>query len=236
VYYKLSNTAERLILEKEFGIPLLYGNLHKPARVINGLNEETVLTITSENQNHISPAIWGMLPEEYIDDWYIFQNISNTLNISGEELYQDSWKTKSLFSRRCLIVVTGFFTSYLHQGTICPYYVSRVDNRAFCIAGIYNQLEDGFLTCSILTQKADDFIASIHNLGTQMPMVLGSEFSQDWLDRGLNKNQIKCIIDNPCSKCLEAHLIAKELFNHNITYDSILEPVFHESLKQIVRP
>lgn len=235
MYYKLSITAERKSLEEEFGIPLEYTDLYEPAQVINGLNEETLLVITCEDQEYITPAIWGILPEEFTDDWTIFQNISNTLNLGERSFYNGSWMSPALVERRCLIIVTGFFTTYLHRGSIYPYYVKRYDDKPFCIAGIYNRLEDGFLTCSLITCKANQFVRRIQNLGTQMPLILDGAERDKWLSQKLDKADAMKIFRKPSVNHLEAHLIAKEFFNQNITFDSMLEPVDYQDLPQALR-
>lgn len=235
MYYKLSITADLKSLEDEFGIPLEYANLYKPAQVINGLGEETIFVITGENRDRMTPAIWGILPEEYSDDWHVFQNISNTLNLDERSFYNGSWFSSAIEARRCLIVATGFFTAYLHQGTIYPYYVRRDDGRPFCIAGVYNRLEDGFLTCSLITCKANRFIRRIQNIGSQMPLILESEMWDRWLDPGLDKAGVKKLLKQPSGNNLKAHLIAKDFFNQNITFDSMLEPAAYKNLPQVLK-
>jgi len=235
MYYKLSNTADLKSLEDEFGIQMRHAKLYKPAQVIHGLNEETILVITCENSDCMMPAIWGILPEEFLDDWCVFQNISNTLNLDESSFYNGSWCQPALKERRCLIVVTGFFTTYLHRGTIYPYYVKRDDNRPFCIAGIYNRLEDGFLTCSLITCKANGFISRIQNLGSQMPLILDDERRDYWLDQNLDEENIGKILKTPSENNLKAHLIAKEFFNQNITFESMLEPANYKDLPQALK-
>jgi len=235
MYYKLSNIAEGRVLEEEFGISLKYPNLYRPNQIINGLNEETLFVVASDQKNLISPAIWGLLPEEFVDDWSVFQNTSNTLNFDQSNFYEDSWCGRAFTHRRCLVIVTGFFTAFLHNGTIYPYHVKRIDGKPFCIAGIYNRLEDGFLTCSILTTKANRFTKKIQNIGSQMPLLLPKSKWIDWLNTDLAHSNVNEMFQNVSDNGLEAHLIAKEFFNHNITYDSVLEPVSYKGLPEVLK-
>ena len=236
MYYKLSNIADEKALFDEFGVALQYNDVHRSKGMINGLSEETVLAITTADKNQISPAIWGMLPKEFTDDWNVFQNISNTLNIPVGELREDNWKAEALESRRCLIVVTGFFTTYLHKGTLHPYYVYRKDRRPFSLAGVYTCLDDGFLTCSLITSKADYFIKKIHNVSAQMPVIISTESRPVWLDESITAEVSQEVILESSTDGLKAHLIAKEFFNKNITYDSMLEPVSYNNLEPFVKP
>ncbi len=235
MYYRLSNIAERKVLEEEFGIPLKYPGLYYPKQIINGLDEETLFIIAAGQENMITPAIWGLLPEEFMDDWNVFQNTLNTLNLDESNFYEGSWCGTAFTNRRCLVIVTGFFTAFLHQGNVYPYYVKRADKKPFCIAGVYNRLEDGFLTCSILTTKANRFTEKIQNLGSQMPLILSKNKWSDWLDIDLTESTVKEMFEHVSENNLEAHLIAKEFFNQNITFDSILEPVIYKGLAQTVK-
>jgi putative SOS response-associated peptidase YedK len=183
-----------------------------------------------ENHHVISPSIWGILPEGYKEDWSIFQNICNTLNVPISSMDKHLWYAKSLAIQRCLIPVTGFFTSYLKDGTIYPFYFSRTNGNPFCLAGIYNKTHDGFLSCSIITCKADDAINKVHNVGQTMPMILSSELQSAWLQEGIEMNDIKEILNTPHDYQIKSYPIAREFYKNNISYDSMLEPVYYDAV------
>lgn len=230
MYYRLSNTAEREHMEEKFGRPFRYPEIYKPQALVNGLEETNVPVITMQDPSAINYAIWGILPEDYNEDWAIFQNIYNTLNFSKESLDSGLWYGGSLENKRCLILCTGFFTNYIYQGDIYPYFVHAPEREPFCLGGIYNQLEDGFLTCAIIIVKPDTLIDKIQTVDHGMPLVVGESYRHQWLDPETTPSEIIRYIKEPGGYDLQAHPIAKEFYKNEIVFDNMLEPVYYRGL------
>ncbi|WP_422082050.1 SOS response-associated peptidase [Ulvibacterium sp.] len=230
MYFKLSNIAKREQMERLFEVSFKHPNLYRPEVVINGLNESNLPVITSLEPHTISLAIWGLLPKGYHEDWSIFQNSSNTLNIDESQLDSDLWFVSAFEQRRCLILVTGFFTSYLRNGEVYPYYVGLKSEAPFFLAGIYNVLDDGFITCSLLVGKANEYVKRFQNVVDHMPIIIGQSKADQWLDRDTPLEQAKSLVRAPQKFNLRANPIAKEFFNRNISYDSMLEPYDYPDL------
>lgn len=233
MYYTLSNMAEKELLEQEFNVRMAYPNLYRRNPLINGLKEEHLSIITSERQDEIVPAIWGMLPENYMEDWVSFQNVTNTLNLNEKLFDTEAWYTKALVKRKCLVLVTGFFTSYLRNGDVYPFHVGLASEKPFALAGIYNRLQDGFLTCSIITTRACEFIQKIQNIGTTMPLILPKEYQTDWLGHEMDTAALGKFASLEDKNELKARPIAKEFFKNNIVYDSLLEPIDYKNLPEM---
>ncbi|WP_340201845.1 SOS response-associated peptidase [Ascidiimonas sp. W6] len=230
MYYKLSNIAERTQLESNFEVKFRFPRLYTKSYVINGMNEELLTVITQNTPYVAKPAIWGILPEKYEDDWRFFQEITNTLNVNVNDISSQKWWYEALLRRRCLIMVTGFFTNYIQNGVIYPYYVYLPQNEPFLLAGIYNKLEDGFITCSLLTSPANNQIKKIQHLSDSMPVYIPKNLSKEWLSPSKTDMNIKKWIDYLPPLTFKAHPIAKEFFKNNISYDSMLEPVFYDHI------
>ena len=79
MYFKLSNTAEKEILERMTKASFKYPNLYKPQSIIHGLTEVSIPIITMDKPDELSLSIWGLLPDNYTADWSDFQNNFNTL-------------------------------------------------------------------------------------------------------------------------------------------------------------
>jgi len=150
---KISNTASLEEIESHLQSKFDYGQLYAPKSIINGMKEATVCLVTNEAPHHIQYGIWGLLPEGYTDSWKSFQAIYNTLEIECESLSPRTWPYDALKYRRCLILATGFFTGEVVNNSMQSYYTSLRNNKIFCFAGIYNVLEDGFLSCGILSHS-----------------------------------------------------------------------------------
>ncbi|QCX01965.1 SOS response-associated peptidase [Aggregatimonas sangjinii] len=230
MYYKLSNTAERSRIERRLGLSFKHPNLYKPEVVINGLIETNVSIVTAEQPELISLGIWGILPEEYTDEWTAFQNVTNTLHFDYAGITSDLWYSRPFKHRRCLFIVTGFFTCYLRDGKVYPYHIGLKSGAPFYLAGVYNVLEDGFITCSLLVKKADDFIKKFQNVGDKMPIVIKESLADIYLDDSLRPKEIKEFLGQDHDNKLHATPIEKEFFNQNISYDSMLGPYDYGNL------
>ncbi|MCM4151174.1 hypothetical protein DHD05_06185 [Arenibacter sp. N53] len=230
MYHKLSNTASATTLEKEFNRRFKYPYLFQKQVLINGMDEVTIPIIPMEEAELLVPAIWGLLPEGYKDDWNAFQDIFNSLNLNINSLKNPSWYSSALLNRRCLIPVTGFFTSYLINGMLYPYYFHRSSSLPFCLAGIYNKLDDGFLSCSIITTHGHQGLKAIKNIDGTFPLMLPKDLNSTWLSQDLNKNDIQNLFNITPNFELIAHPISKEFFKNNISYSSMLEPVYYEAV------
>lgn len=229
MYFKISNTAERDILEAWSNTSLKYPKLYKPQIIINGLNEVAIPIITMEEKNSISLSIWGILPEKYNEDWSIFQNTFNTLNLQAHNMNSDLWYAEAYRKRRSLIPVTGFFTSYLRNGETFPFYISLKSGKPFYLASIYNKLEDGFLTSSLIVGKADSFIKKFQNIVDCMPLVISERNKTEWLSKETSNENLSVILNSPVDNIFQAHPIAKEFFNNDISYDSMLLPFEYQN-------
>ncbi len=227
---QVSNTAEREYLEKNIGIPFKYPKLYTPNSVIDGNYESTISVITTDNPNHISFAIWGVLPPDYNDDWEDFQKVLSTLTVTKKQLSSDELFVPTLQQRRCLVIVTGFFIYHLHNGSLHPYYVYQETKKPFCLGGIYNTLSDGFITSSIIVTESHGIISKIQNLSNDMPLVIPEGFYNTWLDRNATKSEINNVLNHITLQKFKAHPIAKEFFKNKISYESMLDPVYYKNI------
>ena len=224
MYFKLSNTADMKVLESEANALFKYPNLYEPRVVISGLTEVSIPIITMQEPNVISLSIWGLLPSNYQDDWELFQNLTNTLNIHTDSLNSKLWYANAMEDHRCLLPVTGYFTSVLKDGEIQPYFIESEDGRPLYLAGIFSVLEDGFITSTILTGPMDSFLGKYQNLVNFMPMLIPENRKDEWLETETKKKRAMEILSAPHGMDLKAKSIAKSLFNQDISYDSMLMP------------
>ncbi len=230
MYNKISNIAERELIEKEVGVDYRFPNLHSPTPILDGLEECTLSIVTMENPDYISYGIWGMLPSNYKDEWSDFQKVYNTLHVAVKHVKSKGIFQESYQKRRCIIIVTGFFIYHLHNGYLYPYYVYLKSKKPFYIAGIYNVLDDGFITCSMIMTKATGVVKTIQNLDTTMPVIISKNSYSAWLKKDYDTEELNIILDNAKTPELGAHPIAKELFKNDISYDSMLTPVYYKGI------
>ncbi|GAA0872140.1 hypothetical protein GCM10009117_12870 [Gangjinia marincola] len=230
MYYRLSNTAGMKEIERNFDSTFDFPKLYETQHVINGLKESSIPVITMQKPSSIQFAIWGVLPEGYTGEWQIFQDNFNTLNINYNQLKKTVWCCNMLETRRCIIIANGIFCSRLFDGELYPYYVTAKNQEAFGMAGVYNVLEDGFITASFLTSPLTPEMKRIQHIGDHMPHIMSAEDAKNWIDPSNSETDVEILAHLPVSLALNYHPIAKEFFDQNITYKSGLEPVIYRSI------
>ena len=224
--YKLSNEAGRETIEEEFEIPFRYPNLFKSNPIINGFNETNLCVVTMENPNQISLAIWGLMPQDFKEDWHTFQYNANTLNLKLEELKSIPWMQESFKQRRCLIIVTGFYTHLLKNGNTCSYYIHQASKKPFYLAGTYNILDDGFLCTALTVKKTDPFVSSYHNISNLAPVIIPKEEAMQWLNQNATLNDLEKIIQNPKNVTLKAKQVDNKFFLQNLTANTQIDALY----------
>ncbi|WP_299010425.1 SOS response-associated peptidase family protein [uncultured Tenacibaculum sp.] len=195
--YKLSNIASKERIKDFTKLNFKYPHLHKPRRKINGLKEQTVNIITMDNPLEITQGIWGMLPQNYADNWNKFQQIKRTLHVRREEIKKSILFKEALLFRRCLLIVTGFYAHKVIDGSIENYLVEKDKREPFYLAGVYNTTEDGFVTCSVINTNTTEELNSFNNLYEIMPLQIPRTFKKMWLDRSTDMSDVEYLINNP---------------------------------------
>lgn len=228
MFYKLSNTIDLLEIESAFDANFKYPLLYKTSPIINGLYEQSLPVITMNRPKQIDYAIWGMLPQNYKDGWASFQNLTNTLNIPLDKIKTLGWAHHLLDQQRCVIIVSGFFTSYVYDGEVYPFYVYNKHHKPFALAGVYSTLSDGFLSVSLISSTLRNELKHIHNLGKDFPIAMDCEDYEDWFN--LNMDLPNYGIEKIRKMELKAHTISKEFYKNDIIYDAILEPTTYGGL------
>ncbi|WP_167333083.1 SOS response-associated peptidase family protein [Maribacter forsetii] len=211
-------------IERDVNALFKYPNLYTPQVVISGLTEVSIPIITMDEPEAVSLAIWGLLPSSFNDDWELFQKLTNTLTIPAQKIKADTWYHDSFKNRRCIIPVTGFFTSVLKNGEIYPYHVSSKNGGILYLAGIYTILDDGFITCSLLTGPLEKEVINYQNLVDYMPSIIDHDDKYEWLSGSTNVERAVELLQPPHKTSLDVRPIAKNLFNQDISYDSMLKP------------
>lgn len=191
--YKLSINTSLKIIEQTFNRKFRFPNVFKSYKVIDGTKETTVPIITSENDDLISQGIWGLLPHEYEHEWKTFQKALNTLNVQVKDITARDLFSEPYESRRCLILVTGIYISYLEAGDLQTAFIQKENQEPFTLAGIYNLTSDGFITCSIINTKEKENVIQDKSLFLKMPVIIREEDRTPWLDSSADMQTIKNI-------------------------------------------
>ena len=150
---------------------------------------------------------WGVIADYMNTPEKIKEYRTSMANARSEKILDDKRSVwHRLRQQRCLVLSTGFFE---HQDTggkkKLPYFIHVKGQPIFCFAGLYNYSplpdpETGELigTFSIITRAANPLMATIHNGGTnsgRMPLLLPKEKAMQWLDKSLNDDSLRTILD-----------------------------------------
>ncbi len=158
---------------------------------------------------HCKLMEWGCIPF-YVQDLKAFaRQRASMLNARSERILEDNksyWH--KIRNRRCLIPMTGF---YEHRKVVgltkkVPYLVQLKNQAMFFLPGLYSVAkvpdENGEVqevwTFTIITRKANNVMAQIHNDGEntqRMPLMLPFELSKKWVSEELDENEYKSILD-----------------------------------------
>ncbi|MDO6810444.1 SOS response-associated peptidase family protein [Zobellia galactanivorans] len=206
MYNKLSIRADRERIEQAYGAHFRFPDIYKPRPTVNGLEESTVPIITSRQQKTIITSIWGLLPKKFQGDWAVFQKHVNTLSVPWTSLYSKPWYAQTEETERCLLIVTGFFTTFVHEGEPLFFHMAQESGKPFCLAGICNELEDGFVTSALITRKAYGSFSEVHNIDDQMPVLIPDHQHREWLEDKISVNEV----DLSATLTLTAEAVAED--------------------------
>lgn len=130
-----------------------------------------------------------------------------TLNAMGEELFQKTLYKDAALNRRCIIFVDGFYEWHhyfpmgkkgqrLKTAIKYPHHIYIKDNPLpfIMMAGIWNpwkheevNKETGEIetiitpTFAVVTTKANELMAKIHNSKQRMPTILTRDLAEEWI-------------------------------------------------------
>jgi putative SOS response-associated peptidase YedK len=125
---------------------------------------------------------WGLIPS-----WAKDAKIASSLINARSETAAEKPAFRSAFkSRRCLVLVDGYYEWITEGKKKIPIYYRRRDEQPFAFAGLWETWRgpDGnfplpWQTGTILTTSANELAASVHD---RMPVILNPADHDRWLD------------------------------------------------------
>jgi putative SOS response-associated peptidase YedK len=182
---KIDLTREEL--EKRFRANFRQTDIFTPGDHINAFTLPRIPVICSGSPGEIVLFGWGLIPY-WIKSQEDAQDIRmKTFNAKAETLAEKPSFRNSLQKKRCLVLVNGFYEWQTREKIKIPYRITLKNNRAFALAGLYDNWtnrETGEVinTCTIVTTRANPLMEEIHNSKKRMPVILSSDAEQKWLD------------------------------------------------------
>ncbi|MDN3724146.1 SOS response-associated peptidase family protein [Aequorivita sp. SDUM287046] len=219
----LSNTATQSEIETYLGIPFLFQNIYKPQIIINGREETSAILVTSGFPDAVQFGIWGILPKNYSQAWQHFQNYEISLSTDLETIQPEHWLYGALKERRCYIIVTGYFNYFLKNKNLQPWFSSKDSQKAFCLAGVYNKTDDGFITFTLLTKKSTHFQIKT-SFTPILPIILAKKERELWIGNHIEPDALSIFLENISSPNLKQHAVNPAIMGKGKKTLQMLEP------------
>lgn len=186
-----------------------YGKLNSMRAVHNGFEYDNLEIIRANGnaQPECSLAHWEFIPYWIKTDEELFASRKKgipTLNATSEKLLDSKVFRNAALNRRCLLPVSWFFEwkdvtpAGAKKKKKIQYCIEPQNNDYLLLAGIWqpwtNQLTGETIdTFAIVTTKANELMAEIHNTKKRMPLMLSENAAAEWISP-LKEDQIKEII------------------------------------------
>ena len=229
--FHISSNSNSQKLEKRFNLKVKNGIDINPQTHVNGFDHSFVPVITSNEPNIIQAFRWGFIPEFSKDSADAKKRMNQTLNAKGETIFSLPTFKNSVISKRCLVLVDGFYEWRSISGRKYPYFIHLKDNDAFALGGIYNNWlnpDTGEIlnTFSIITTEANPLMAKIHNSKMRMPFILPKELEKEWINSSLIQHELVDLIKPFDEHLMEAYTISSKISKSENPNDSQIQTPF----------
>lgn len=213
----LDKKAEKIM--EITGRPFQFPEAFIPYKHNDAFTKPNLYIIPQDEPNKIFPAVWGLVPDfintsdstltpnEYVDRY-------KTFNARGEEFFEKRSYKSSAENQRCLILADGFYEPHHYKGKSQPFYCYLKNQELFAFAGLYTKLDEELYTTTIVTVEANETFEIVHNNKRRMPLVLDSNYENDWISN-LNKNQVNEIVNSGfTSSEFYYHPVSNEIYKN----------------------
>ena len=201
-------------IENRFGAKFRDPGSYQPSYYLNAFDLPLLPVIRSEDPESIDLLHWGLIPFWVKDSRAASEIRLKTFNARAETLLgKPSFRTAAR-SKRCLVLVRGFYEWQHRDKERIPYFVYFKDQQPLAMAGIYddwNDRETGewVQSCTVITTAANPMMEKIHNSKKRMPVILNRESERAWIDPDLPAEKAMKNLQPLDESKLSAHTISK---------------------------
>ncbi len=212
--YYSSIAVDFKIIETRFGARFVQAESFRPVYSASAFTFPQMPVISTEDPGQIVLYQWGLIPFWVKDEDSAGQIQSQTLNARAETIFTRPAFRQAVSSKRCLVLVDGFF-EWRHIGNQrYPYYIREKDHQPCALAGIWDTWQDrqsssALKTFSVITTRANSLLEQIHNTKKRMPVILPRDREKQWLDPQLDKETAASFLVPYPAEELEAYTVSK---------------------------
>ena len=204
-------------LEERYGTELIDHDKYRPSYYYHAHSLPLLPVLCSGRGEPLRLFRWGLIPSWIADEHEAEEIMTKTFNARAETLSTKPAFRESFASQRCLIPVKGFFEWQHTGGRKIPWYISFRDEDVFSIAGLWDSwtMHGGITlkTFTIVTTRANEMMAEIHNTKKRMPVILPREAERLWLKEGMGEEALEALMEPVAGEMLEAHTISPLITN-----------------------
>ena len=184
---------------------------------------------------------WGLIPYWVKDDETALRLSKQAINARSETIFSKPMFRHSIKTKRCLVLVDGFF-EWRHIGKRrIPYYIRLTDHQPFALAGIWDkwrsrEIENVVGTFSVITTEANPLVAQIHDTRKRMPVILPREDEQRWVQNNLDLEDISSMLKPYNANEMEAYPVDRGIsrLGMNTSYPEVLNKKEYSDLPPII--
>ena len=180
----------------------------------SGFSHPHLPVITSEDNTKIQLMEWGLVPGWVKDEKTAAEMQNATLNARSETLF-DKPSFKSIITKRCLILINGFYETQHNGKHTIPFFIHLKSTVLFALGGLYDEWVNTntgeiFKGFSIITVPANPLMAHIHNTKKRMPLILPQQYEKEWVKPDINEQEIKSLITQYPETDMQANEIKQQ--------------------------
>lgn len=191
----------------------------------SGFNHPVFNTVASESPHEISNFDWGLIPYWVKDEAQAEALRKQTINARCESIFEKPSFRESIYTRRCIIPVTGFFEWHTKDAkSKFPFFIYLKAEEVFSIGGIYDRWTNRATgevksTFSVITTDANPMMAAIHNTKLRMPLILPREKELEWIKPDLTKDDITLLMKPFDENLMEAYTVSRRITDRKLPSD-----------------
>jgi putative SOS response-associated peptidase YedK len=154
---------------------------------------------------------WGLIPSWAKD----MSGAARMINARSETAHTLPAFREAMKLRRCLVPADGFYEWARKGSSKQPYCFEVGDGGLFAFAGLWDRWKspsgEWVKSCSILTTTPNAVTSAIHD---RMPVILGKDDYDVWLDPGMTNVQVISEMLRPCDARLMRCYPVSTRINH----------------------
>ncbi|MFK8111978.1 MAG: SOS response-associated peptidase [Rubripirellula sp.] len=190
----------------------LPAHFHEDPPRYNIAPTQTVTCIRRESSDSSRSAFktrWGLLPS-----WAKELSIGNRMiNARGETIDSKPSFRKAFATRRCLILMDGYYEWKKVADGKQPYLIESANNGLLAMAGLWEEnsrvANTPIQTCTIITTNANQTTSGLHH---RMPVFLDPSNYDQWLDPGFqDPGPLKALLKPASEDLLQMRAVSRRV-------------------------